>query len=293
MNEFYINNENMKEENFLKMDTREKILNYSAGFIPPSGESEDESLTKLMLLVKASPSKPTIYMRNWLWAAAAVPLIAILYAGFSYFAPTKVRTDFAEQKSVLLPDHTEVVLNADSKMTFSKKNFSQKRSIRISGEAFLKVQKGSDFSIYTPTGMIEILGTELNILSRDSFLKVTCVSGKVKVTSHHQTLIIEPGEKAELSSESLLKKTGQDTKKIISWKNGEFYFEESPLVYIFDEIERQFNVTIKFTGLDKRYFTGSFSNKNLREALDIVCIPMDLKYEINERNNIIITSKTD
>ena len=36
--------------------------------------------------------------------------------------------------------------------------------------------------------------------------------------------------------------------------------------------------------LDDKKFTGSFSNKNLVDALDIICIPMGLTYE---RNNFV------
>jgi transmembrane sensor len=293
MNILYTNNKTLDQEEFRKMETREKVLRYSAGLEVPAGKSEDELLEKLLNSIHTSPGKTRNLQKNWLWAAAVIPLFALIYAGFMYFGPSKVHTEFAESRSVILPDHSEVVLNADSKITYSKRNFNKVRSIRLSGEAFLKVQKGTDFKIHTPSGTIDILGTELNIFSRDSLFIVTCISGKVRVNSHDQTVIIEPGEKAELKGGSLFRKSIPDTKKVISWKEGEFYFEDSRVVYIFDEIERQFGVSIESKGLDERFFTGSFSNKNLNEALNVICIPMNLKYEIKERNKIIITSKTD
>jgi transmembrane sensor len=293
MNKLYIKNNIMDEEEFRKMETREKVLHYSTGFVLPAGKSEDKILEELLLSIKASPEKSRVIPQNWFWAAAVIPLFILIYAGFIYFGQSKVHTDYAESKSIILPDHSEVVLNADSKITYAKRNFNKERSIRLSGEAFLKVQKGNDFTIHTPSGSIDILGTELNILSRDSLFKVTCVSGKVRVTSHHQTVIIQPGENAELIGRSLFRKSITDTKKVISWKDGDFYFEDSRLVYIFDEIERQFKVSVESKGLEERFFTGSFSNKNLNEALNVVCIPMNLKYEIKERNKVIITTKTD
>jgi transmembrane sensor len=293
MNKFYIKNTNMDEDEFRKMKTGDKILHYSAGFVPPAGKSESESLEELLLSIKTSPGKVKSIHLTWLWAAAVIPLFALIYAGFSYFGQMKIHTDYAENKSIMLPDHSEVVLNAYSRISYNKKNFNKERSIRLSGEAFLRVQKGNDFTIHTPSGEIDILGTELNILSRDSLFKVTCVSGKVKVTSHHQTVIIEPGENAEWAGGVLMKKSVRNAEKVSSWKDGEFYFEDSRLVYIFDEIERQFKVSIETKDLERRFFTGSFSNKNLIETLNVVCIPMNLKYEIKGRNKIIITSKTD
>jgi transmembrane sensor len=293
MNKFYIKNIVMDQEEFRNMKPRDKILRYSAGFKLPPGKSEDEILHELLHSIQATPKKPKVISLKWLWAAAVISLFALIYAGFSYFGPMKIHTDYAEYKSITLPDHSEVVLNADSKISYNKKTFNKERSITLSGEAFLKVQKGNDFTIHTPSGTINILGTELNILSRDSIFKVTCVSGKVRVTNHHQTVIIEPGENAEWTGGVLFRKSVQNAEKVSSWKEGEFYFEDSRLVYIFDEIERQFRVSIETNGLEKRFFTGSFSNKSLTEALNVVCIPMNLKYEIKGRNKIIITSKTD
>jgi ferric-dicitrate binding protein FerR (iron transport regulator) len=289
MNKLYINYTTMDEKSFRESDLPEKILNYSSGFVVPDGKPEEESLELLLQSVHSTPGRLRVLHRNWLWAAAAVPLLALLYAGFSYLGQTRIHTDLAEHRSLFLPDQTEVILNADSKISFNKRHFSKERSVRLSGEAFLKVRKGNDFAIHTTLGDIRILGTELNILCRDTIFKVTCVSGRVKVICQDRTETIGPGENTELTRKGLMKKDSVDIEKTLSWRNGEFNFEDCPLVYIFNEIERQFNVSINSKGLGNRYFTGSFSNKNLREALNIVCIPMDLKYEFKERNKIMVT----
>jgi transmembrane sensor len=289
MNKIYINDKTMEEKSFRELDPREKILVYSAGFQAPEGKPEEESLEKLLRSVQSAPGNLRVIHRSWYWAAAILPLLALLYGGFSYFSQTRIRTDFAEHRTLMLPDQSEVILNADSKITFHKRNFAKERSVRLSGEAFLKVQKGNDFSIQTPMGEIRILGTELNILCRDTIFKVTCLTGKVRVICQGKTETIGPGENTELTGKGMIKKEIANAGKVISWRNGEFYFEDSPLVYIFDEMERQFNVTIDVKGLENRYFTGSFSNNNLREALNIVCIPMALKYEFKEKNKITVS----
>ena len=69
----------------------------------------------------------------------------------------------------------------------------------------------------------------------------------------------------------------------ISWQQGIFYFEDKPLVSIFAALERQFNVSVNFEGNKNRSITVAFSNKSLQEALDVICIPMGLKYEINNK----------
>jgi len=290
MKKIYPYNKVMEEKSFSEMDLRDKILTYSKGFLVPGGPPEEERLEKLLRNIRHKAPVKTVTMHFRLWAAVLVPLILLGAAGWLYFSPSKVKTELASQKSLVLPDQSEVILNAGSRLTYHKRTFAGKRSIHLYGEALLKVKKGSAFSITTSAGIIEILGTELNILSREDVFKVTCISGRVKVTSSGQSQEIGPGEKAELKGDLLVKQSNVATERIISWQTGSFYFEDTPLLYIFEEIERQYNVSIESQGLEKRIFTGSFSNKNLGETLNIVCIPMELSYEIIKGNQVVISS---
>ncbi len=289
MADFTSNNEALNENDFRVLSTRDKILKYSAGFIPPSGKPEEESFEELRLLMKYTTQHKTLRFSPWLLAAAAVMMAAIIiYPAFVLVDKKKVLVKFAETKAIVLPDGSEAVINSGSKITYSKRNFTKRRLMKLDGEVFLKVRKGNEFVITTPVGKVEILGTELNIFSRGNAFRVSCITGKVGVTAGGGHELLLPGEYAELTVNGLIKRTSDHLENTVSWKKGEFYFEDQPLVSIFEEIERQFNVTVKSEGLENRFFTGNFSNINLKEALDIVCIPMDLKYEIRERNKVIV-----
>ena len=96
------------------------------------------------------------------------------------------------------------------------------------------------------------------------------------------------------SGKDLTKFQDKNINTISNWKIGEFSFEDVQLNMIFNEIERQFNVTFVTTlSLDKMHFTGSFSNKNLADALDIICIPMGLTYEIGRNDKIFIKKRKE
>ena len=293
MTKLYINRKTMDERNFREMELREKILTWSEGYQVPGSIPEEKSLERLMGNIHRNPQGRRVTMSFRLWAAVLLPVFLLVTGGVIVLSPSKVRTAFAEQKSLILPDQSEVMLNAGSKLTYYERSFEKNRSIRLDGEAFLKVKKGNGFTIRTSNGIIRILGTELNICSRDELFRVTCLSGKVEVSSHGQNQIITPGEEVVLKDNQLVKDNQVVTGNSISWRNGTFNFEDTPLLYIFDEIERQFDVRIETHGLENRIFTGSFSNKNLRETLDIVCIPMELKYEVIKGKKVVITSETD
>ena len=161
----------------------------------------------------------------------------------------------------------------------------------MEGEAFFDVRKGTAFTINTKLADIKILGTSFNLVSRDNSFKVSCITGKIQISLGSHSLTITPGESATLSNNELLKYSDKNIKRIPNWRIGEFYFEDSPLNLVFKEIERQFNVNFVVAKMDEKFFTGSFTNKNLVNALDIVCIPMELTYEIGGNSKIFIREK--
>jgi len=269
---------------FHQMNTEEKILKAAEGFQTPMGMSGDEALDALFRkAVARKPVKTVKLIRYWQAVAAIVILVLGFYTVNTVFSKEKERTVFAEQSEFLLPDGTRVNLNAGSEITWSGKSFRDKRSLKLDGEAFFNVAKGSRFSIHTKNGTVEILGTQLNVFSRNQEFWVSCLSGKVKVSSGNDDLIITPGEMVELTPSGLVKTAHSNIEQTISWKNGLFYFEDKPLVSIFDALERQFDVNVSFEGNNDRLMTVTFSGKNLHETLDVICIPMGLKYEI--KNN--------
>jgi ferric-dicitrate binding protein FerR (iron transport regulator) len=85
-----------------------------------------------------------------------------------------------------LPDGSVIAMNAESKISFNRNKFMKKRFVEMEGEAFFNIQKGGPFTIRTKSADIHILGTSFNVYSRDQAFKVSCVTGKIKVTSREQ-----------------------------------------------------------------------------------------------------------
>ncbi len=277
-------------DEFRSMDTAGKIMEIARNFEPPQGKPADEVFNAILQRAEASEPVKKIRLPRYFQSAAAVVLLLIgFYTVKTVFSEEKVKTHLAEQRELLLPDQSKVVLNADSKLSWSGKNFNANRKLSLKGEAFFSVTKGKAFVISTPNGKVEVLGTELNVFSRNKEFWVSCLSGKVKVSSKGETQIIVPGEKVKLVGKQLVKASCKDITQTVSWKEGLFYFEDKPLVSIFDVLERQFNVSVKFNGNKDRLITVTFSNKNLEETLNIICVPMNLKYEI--KNNKISISE--
>ena len=279
-------------EEFNKMSSEEKILKMAGTLIPPPGKPENQVLDSLLTKIENVNPTKTIRFTKYFKAAAAVILVVIgIYTMSSLFSKEKIATKFAQQSEITLPDSSHVKLNAFSKIIWSRKHFAKKRLIALNGEAFFDVKKGNEFTIKTNNGTVEILGTQLNVFSRNDEFRVSCITGKVRVTSKNEQQIILPGEIAELTSSGLIKMSKNNIEQNISWTKGEFYFEDKPLVSIFAELERQFDISIDFKNKEERLITVGFSNKSLNEALDVVCIPMGLNYEVQKNKKVRIYEK--
>jgi len=280
------------QEEFDNSSTQKQILDVSANWEVPATRTTEEIHKKLMQRIEAGEKyRIAVKRKNYYWEVAAAILI-FLGLFFLFQSPERtITTRAAENTQLELPDGSSVHLNAKSELVYNKKEFADDRTLYLRGEAFFEVQKGSRFLINTDIGTVEVLGTSLNVLARSNQFSVACLTGKVKVSSGDQSVVIFPGEKTELRDQILVKHIGQNTKQMASWRKGIFYFEDQPLIYIFDEIERQYKVKIDAKSIGKRFYTGAFTNKNLIETLETVCVPMNLKYDIQKGNKIIIAEK--
>lgn len=289
----HINPSVFSKSHFDQLNTDEKVDLFVEGYRVPQKRSKSEALELLRAkLDQTSVEKPVRNLRFYWTAAASIVLIALLTTIYFYqTTPSQIIATNGQHIEYTLPDGSNVIVNADSKISFSEFGFTKQRTLNLEGEAFFSVQKGKPFVVKTETGSIEVLGTTLNVYSRNNELSVSCLTGKVQVTANGKSLILVPGEKADLVLGTLQKTTNIQTDQMAGWRSGEFNFDNVPLISIFEEIERQFNVKIATKGLENRFFTGSFSNKNLNEVLETVCLPMHLDYEIKNGNKIKIAPK--
>ncbi|HEY0611724.1 MAG TPA: FecR family protein, partial [Chitinophaga sp.] len=106
----------------------------------------------------------------------------------------------AKDYKVVLADGTEIWLNADSRLQFPFNFNGSKREITLlSGEAYVKAapDPSKPFIIHTPHSTIQVLGTEFNINAYDqNMVRVSLVSGAVKMNAGHDATLIKPGMEA-------------------------------------------------------------------------------------------------
>ncbi len=230
---------------------------------------------------KVVPLRP---YRQFLRIAAA---IAVLLAG-SYFYLNSlnevVTTAMAERSDILLPDNSEVSLNAASEITYNATKWEDTRALQLEGEAFFKVAKGKKFTVTTDAGTVAVLGTQFNVEHRKGFFEVTCFEGLVEVT-HAGKAYQLPAGNSFLVINGTIRTTDKPTTLQPTWVNNESTFKSIPLIYVLDELERQYGIAVRTKNIDtNRLFTGTFSNTNLKLALESISTPSQIYYSLEEDN---------
>ena len=258
----------------------------------PEGKSSELAWNELQSKLNNRKSQTKLISLRWkplVSVAAAAAVIISLIVFWPNEALHTVACNAGDHQVVTLPDASTAQLNAGSSLSYCD-DWSDERTVELNGQAFFEVIKGSKFQVVTSSGVVEVLGTSFDVYSRGTDFRVACKTGKVRVSAGKQSVEIAPGFTAVLENNRLL--VGEFDLSEADWRNGEFIYEEADLMEVFDELRRQFNVQLQAPSAEGRKYTGRFSNKNLDEALQLVCLPMGLKYTITNNQVVVIEELT-
>ncbi len=247
----------------------------------------EDSYAKLeqKIQLKKSTKVKQLYTK---WAFSITASLLLLFGINSFFNQQDVFnvTNFGEQKTIALLDGSEVILNANSRLNYSKKKWKNKRIVFLQGEAFFKVKKGKTFIVKTKNGSVEVLGTEFNVKSFSDYFEVTCYSGKVKIVQNEKEKILLPNQSYQKINGNFIENSIVKTKKP-DWILGESTFNSVPIRYVLHELENQFEIKFVKNNIDQNIlFTGSFPNNNKKIALKTVFDALEIKYKFKNDNTI-------
>lgn len=238
---------------------------------------------------------------------------------YEYTQASKV----GERKSFQLPDGSKVMLNAGSTLTMAQDFNINTREITLEGEAFFDVSHNPSkpFIIHTATMNVRVLGTVFNVkaYSADKTTETSLLKGSVEITlpnDDKKKIILRPNEKIVLpnvaaeqfaaetkTAKKLLPKQTDYTiaaltyidsaVKEVSWTENRLAFNANSFEEIAPELERWYNVTIKFEDeAVKQYrFNATFDQKNIIQILDALQLAEHFNYTVEQNNQIIIRKK--
>ncbi len=232
------------------------------------------------------------------WKVAAVILL-LLSVSFVFYQQSSSKfsqkTELAASKTSLkkyqLVDGSLVTLDRKSSLKVNEKTFIDNRQVELVGKAFFNVKKGtSTFSIDTKNGVVEVLGTQFDVWSEGSVLKVIVYSGVVQISNDFKQTTLEKGEMGTLSGNQLLVEKVNDP-NADSWRTGDFHFENQPLKDVIPQLEAYYNVKIESSkALLECKVTAQFQQDPLTEVINTLTTVLNAKSK-KSGNKISITGK--
>ena len=220
-------------------------------------------------------------------AVAAMLLLFFGLYNLFVFSNTVV-TDFGKTIVTNLSDNSQVTLNAKSKISYPT-FFKYNRTLKLEGEAYFEVQKGSQFTVETTQGKVQVLGTKFNVIVLPDYFEVRCFEGKVRVTSTANSIILTHGDAVRFYNNEMESLEESDAQKPL-WIKGESNFKNVPLQYVMEQFQKQYNFEIQYPAEFKTIkFTGSFTHKNIDVALQSICIPLHLKHTKTNAKTILLS----
>ena len=197
-----------------------------------------------------------------------------------------------------LSDGTRVWLNSETSIQYPVVFGTKERRVFIQGEAYFEVAKDAKkpFTVQFMSSSVTVLGTSFNIRAypEEKRSQTTLAEGSVRIYSPGSSMLLKPGEQAEVSALSgEMVKQEVEVKNFTSWKDGRFVFEQQPLEDIMRTLERWYDIRVIFkdegakrislSGNLKRY--GDFS-----QVMKMLQMTGDVRFELHG-NDVYITTE--
>jgi hypothetical protein len=213
---------------------------------------------------------------------------------------------------ITLSDGSSVLLQAKSKLSYTKNFNGKDRKVYLSGEAFFEISKDpkKPFFVYANEVVTQVYGTSFRVIAYANQAKVEVLvrTGKVKVSANPEIqndsqveMVLLPNQAARYSrKESHFEKITDiisDKPLIDSFETIEklsFEFHDTPVIQILSTIEQAYSINIEYpeARLKECYLTTSLTDVPLPEKLKIICeiLGNNTKYEMNGNQIKIISN---
>ncbi len=281
-----------------------------------SGEVRQKMLNNILDETRLNEKKP-----DWpiLKLVASLVLVAIIGIGVFLLTgseesnpqnemvsrPFQLKETKPGQKlTTFLPDGSKVILNSQSKISFSITE--RERKVVLEGEAFFEVKRDENrpFVVRTDNLYTKVLGTSFNVKAQPGEnITVTVATGKVKVdnssslnasqlleseNSEDRGVVLIPGHQAVYNpGQGTIRSHEVNTEDFILWKDGILNFESSSLMEVITRLERWYGVSIEVIGKPSEPWNikGEFDNKSLEFVLDALSYSQGFTFEILQETN--------
>ncbi len=252
-----------------------------------------------------TPDRQGRWLRNpavrRLAAACVVVLVAAAVVLFGLGDLIRYRTyatRSGETRSLVLPDGSQVALNANSTLKVARYlPGTDGREVWLTGEAFFTVAKRPDrarFVVHTQDLDVVVLGTQFNVTQRRGDTRVVLSEGKVKLlprtAAHAPPVLMAPGDLVQVSAarRQVARRT-VTPENYSSWRENKLVFDSTPLAEVLLTVQDFYGVRVKLAdpAMGEKKFTATLPNNDLNIVLKAISSVYGLEVQ-PQRGQIIL-----
>jgi transmembrane sensor len=266
---------------------------------------EERMLSHLQNHIKSS--KPRVFKLNkgFIQRAAAVVIGVSFIAGYFVVKQVKHTANqvtllasapviFSENKFVMLPDSSTVLLHTGSSISYAMKG--KVRELKLMGEAYFDIKHLADhpFVIYTGKVKTTVLGTAFNIKAYPGQnITVSVSRGKVSVAdekNHAVTTLLPNQQVVYNTTAQKVDQTNVEARETITWAKQDMQFDGMPYSQLAERLSRRYGVDVKFKNpeIEKCLITGRFTGtESLNKVLQTLSDIMGSTYSIDGKTVLL------
>lgn len=256
--------------------------------------------------------KRNSYYQSWYRIAAVIAFLLIYSALTVFFTSTEkpqiteitlhiIESPNGKRAVYAMPDGTNIMLNAGSKIIFDDQFGKEHRHLELHGEAFFTVAQNLQlpFIVKAKDTYTKALGTSFNIraFDFDDNVKVALQSGSVSVDqtsdgpwlsgTEEKEILLYPGEALKISDEGEKPEKYQYKQEIeLAWRSGILVLQNSTFKDMVRALENWYGVVITFKGNypANLKINGRFDNETLEQVLHGLSFTHGLQFSIKGKN---------
>lgn len=212
-----------------------------------------------------------------------------------------IATPRGGQYQVVLPDGSQVWLNAASSLRFPTTFTGRERRVEVRGEAYFEIAKDPSMPFTVaisptpghPAGSeVKVLGTHFNITAYEdeTLLKTTLLEGSVQFVQGSRTTTLTPGQQSQLTKDGdLLVSDHVDLSAVMAWKNGLFHFEGADINMVMKQLSRWYDVDIVYGNkkVTDLFYAEIPRNTLLSDALKALSLTGKVDFRIDDKKIIV------
>ncbi|SHF64239.1 FecR family protein [Pedobacter caeni] len=237
--------------------------------------------------------------QNHYWLKIAAAILLVSSVGFYFVWRNQDVVIHTDQNTALtnivLPDGTEVKLNAATSISYHKNTFKTDRKLELlKGEAFIHVAKGSSSQFRVDLGELEAkdIGTRFNISKTEHKTTVIVEEGEVALrqNSTAKELRLTPGKIGLYNpmTGALIAEDNQDL-NYKAWIDKSFVFKAVAVGEVAGQLQKVYNFKIDIEGdrLKNRKLTARLKYQTLDSALAVISASLQCKVKKSEDTFIL------